>query len=93
MNLNEFVELIRWMANGCLDLFYHAAWSGVASLLSFWLTLWAMRGMYFTLACLLRSGTSMPTALERDTRRLGYLAALFFALSAHMWWDRLLGPF
>ena len=89
----DVVELGRWVVNGCLDLFYHAAWSGLASLLGFWLTLWAMRGMYFVLACLLRCPTSLPMALARSTRRLGYCVALFASLSAHLWWDRLLGPF
>ena len=65
---------------------------GVGIVAGFWLTLWAMRGMYFVLACLLRSETSMPTALARSMRRLGYSVALFASLSAHLWWDRLLGP-
>ena len=92
MSINDAVELVRWVVNGTFDLFLHGVYSGLASLLGFYLTWWGIRLTYFVLACLLRSPTSMPTALARSMRRLGYSVALFASLSAHLWWDRLLGP-
>jgi hypothetical protein len=89
----DLLELLRWMINGALDLFLHGVYSGLASLLGFYLTSWGIRFLYFSLATLLRSPTSMPTALVRSTRRLSWSAALFASVSAHCWWDRLLGPF
>ena len=89
----DLLELIQWLINGTFDLFLHFVYSGLAALLAFYLMWWAIRGMYFTLASLSHSETSMPTALARSMRRLGWLAALFCSLTAHLWWDRLLGPF
>ena len=92
IGLNELLEMMRWAVNGLTDLSYHAAWSGLASLLGFWLTCWAMRGLYFVLASLSRSGTSIGMELERDIQRFGFAVSLFASLSAHLWWDGLLGP-
>jgi len=38
-------------------------------------------------------GDSLPARLDDAMRRFSYTVALFASLSAHMWWDRLLGPF
>ena len=89
----DLLELLRWGINGTLDLFLHGVYSGLASLLGFFLTSWAIRLSYTGAAFLLHCPTSMPTDLERATRRLGWLAALFWAFTAHMFCDRLLGPF
>ena len=89
----NLLELVQWAINGVLDLFLHGVYSGLASVLAFYLTWYLIRGAYFALATLLRSPTSPPTALVRSMRKFGLSAALFASLSAHMWWDRLLGPY
>lgn len=92
ISLNELLEMMRWAINGLTDLCYHAAWSGLASLLGFWLTCWVMHGLYFVLASLSHLETSIGSGLERDIQRFGFSVALFASLSAHLWWDGLLGP-
>ena len=89
----DLLELVRWMVNGVFDLFLHFIYSGLAALLVFYLTWWGIRLTYFVLASLLHCPTSPPMALVRSMRRLGYSAAVFASLSAHLWWDRLLGPY
>jgi len=93
MSLNELVEIVKWMVNGSFDLFLHFVYSGLAALSAFYLTWWGIRLAYFVTASLLRSPTSPDTALVTSMRRLGLLVALFASLTAHLWWDRLLGPF
>lgn len=90
LNLNEIWEMLTWTVNAGLDLFLHFIYSGLAALLGFYLTWWAIRLTYFVLACLLRCPTSMSMGLARSMRRLGWCAALFASLTAHLWWDRLL---
>ena len=89
----DLLELLQWLINGTLDLFLHAAWSGLASLLAFSLTYWGSRWLYSLLATLLHSPTSIGTRLERAILRFGFSAALFASFTVHLWWDRLLGPF
>jgi len=36
---------------------------------------------------------SLPARLDDAMRRFSYTVALFASLSAHCWWDRMLGPF
>lgn len=89
----DLLEMIQWLINGTFDIFLHFVYSGLAALLGFYLTWWGIRLAYFVLASLLRSPTSTDTVLATSMRRLGWCAAVFASLTAHMWWDRLLGPF
>ena len=89
----DILELLQWLINGTLDLFLHFIYSGLAALLGFVLTLWAIRLTYTGAAYLLHSKPSMPTELERAMRRLGYLVAFWCSVTVHLWQDRLLGPF
>ena len=86
----DILELIGWIINAPLDLFLHFVWSSCAGLLVFSLTYWTIRTLFFLGACLLRLPTSPPTLVARGMVGLGWAAALFASLSAHLWWDRLL---
>jgi hypothetical protein len=86
----RWMNLAEWGANAALDLFLHFVWSSCAGLLVFYSTYWIIRTLFFLGARLLRLPTSPPELVARGMVGLGWAAALFASLSAHLWWDRLL---
>jgi len=90
LNIWEFLEEIRrwlatfeWSVNALLDLFLHAGWSAVASLVGLWLAYWAVRLLYFALGGRANDEGGFSFALTRRVVGVGVLMQFMMDVLGH----------
>lgn len=72
-SISNMVNIVGWAGNAALDLFLHAMWSGVASVLGLWLSYWGAHFFYFVLNPKANLGDGLSFII---TRRVAWLCIL-----------------